>query len=269
MSEIQWYFPKTLEEASELLLRDGNFLHGGGTGLLRGSMNRVRGLIDLSNLSLSYFHVKKDIIEIGATCTFTETAENLLRADPQNALGSSLASAASTPLRNRITIGGSVASFPAWSDPMGPLIALDAEVSLTGAQKGNFKITRYATDTNLRKNTLITGVSFQRERWSSYYHRETVTHFDYPAFTVTILIEKEGNLLTDARVVIVGSVGKFKRLTGIEDDLRGKAVDTVQSDEIVAHLDVDFNGKKSFSPDYLKHLAAAQLERGLIHLIGS
>ena len=267
MKEIKWYFPKSLEEVPELLKKDGTIPHGGGTSILRGRLNKIKGLIDLTNLPLHFFRDNNGNIEIGAAQTFAEVSEAISSIDPGNILARALKLAAATPLRNRITLGGSIASFPAWSDLMGPLIALDAEVSLIGAKEGIFNIARYLANRELRNHTLITGVIFKIDRWASSYYRETRTHFDYPAFTITILLKKDKNIIKDIRIVIVGCIGKFKRLTGLEESLKGKAIGRLEIEGIGSNLEVEFTGKKGLSPGYIKYLAGVQIERGLVSVL--
>ncbi len=257
MKEIEWYFPRTLEEVIPLLKGDGIIPHGGGTGILRTRLNRIKGLIDLSHLPLHFFQHSHDTVKIGATQTFAEVIEQL---DQTYILTKALSLSASTPLRHRITIGGSVALFPAWSDLMGPLIALEAEVTLVGKLKGTFPIAQYVTDSKLRRGTLITGIEFRNDSWISYYHHEARTHFDYPAFTITILLKKTHNKIEDIRIGIVGCVGKFKRLSNLEDAFKGRGVDEV---EVPTGMDVAFTAKKFMSPEYLKHLAGVYVKKGL------
>ena len=87
MQEIRWYFPKTLEEVTGLLQEEGIIPHGGGTSILKGGMKRVKGLIDSRRLDLSYFRTAKGakgMIEIGATCTYSEVVERQFQDSESN-----------------------------------------------------------------------------------------------------------------------------------------------------------------------------------------
>jgi CO/xanthine dehydrogenase FAD-binding subunit len=268
MDEIQWHFPASIAEIEELLKIPKTIPHGGGTAIIRSGMGRIRGLIDLSHLGLDRFSNKDGSVRFGATMTFSGVAEHVEALDRGNILSRALSRAASTPLRNRITVGGSAAHFPAWSDLIGPLIALDASVSLVGAHRGTFRVLEYVTSPELRKHTLITDFTCTIDAWRSFYYRETRTSFDYPAFTVTILVREENGRIEDMRVVIVGCTGKFKRLFKIEDALRGKRCSSVPVEGIGRDLDIRFTAKKFMSTDYLRHLAGVVLERGLEEVLG-
>jgi CO/xanthine dehydrogenase FAD-binding subunit len=271
MREIEWYFPRSLAEVPPLLVKNGVIAHGGGTGILRMKILRqsgrgggggpeaagVRGLIDLGRLPIRHFERLGGRVEMGAGLTFAEVAERL---EPDHILARALGRSASTPLRNRITVGGSVALFPVWSDLMGPLIALEADVNLIGGKEGTFPIASYISDPGLRRGTLITGVSFRDQAWSSRYYRDTRTSFDYAAFTITILLKKGAGKLLDARIVVVGCTGKFRRLNLLEERLKGKPIGEGGP---ISFPELSFTGKKFMSPEYLARCARVELERGL------
>lgn len=269
MKEITWYIPSTLEEVPELLKKEGVFVHGGGTALLRSNLARVEGLIDLKTLPLNYCREREGVIEIGAGCTYSQIIEVLQKIDSHNILISALSGAASTPLKNRITLGGSIAFFPVWSDLIGPLLALEAEVTLIGSNKGSFPLVEYLKKREIRNRSLITGISFKKRELNSYYFRQSRTRFDYSAVSISILVKKSasGSLSTstieEAAIVIVGCRNKFTRLSSLEDSLKGCSPADVKLKDIAGSLEVEFAVKKNYSPEYLKHLAAVEMERGL------
>jgi len=273
LKEITWYFPNTPEEVPELLKKKGVFVHGGGTALLRSNLAGVEGLIDLKALPLNFCREREGVIEIGGGCAYSQITEVLQKIDSHNILIRALSSAASSPLRNRITLGGSIAFFPVWSDLMGPLLALEAEVTLIGGSKGRFPLVEYLRKREIRKRSLITGISFKKRKLNSYYFRQSRTHFDYSAFSISILVKKAASLpasaspststIEETTIVIVGSRNKFTRLSSLEDSLKNCSPADLQLKDIAGNLEVEFVAKKNYSPDYLKHLAAVELERGL------
>ena len=271
MREIAWYFPEKLEQVPELLKIEGVRPHGGGTFLLRGGMTKVKGLIELSHLPLQYVRRENDLIEVGAACTYADVYDYLQKIDPDHILVKALDASATTPLRNRITVGGSVATFPLWSDLMGPLLALEAEVSVLGdlpaGKQDRYPVRRYVKDRELRKQRLITGIRFAPYRaedgWSSYYHRETRTHFDYPAFSISILLKKAESKIEYLRIVFVGTLKRYTRLNELEESLKGRAAGEVKIEGLGGADELEFPGRKGFSASYIKHLAGVQLERGL------
>jgi CO/xanthine dehydrogenase FAD-binding subunit len=249
LKKITWYFPSTLEEVPELLKKEGLFIHGGGTALLRSNLARVEGLIDLKALTLNYCREREGVIEIGAGCTYSQITEVLQKIDSHNILIRALSSAASSPLRNRITLGGSMKKR------------------------------------EIRNRSLITGISFKKRELNSYYFRQSCTSFDYSAFSISMLVKKSASpagsgplsasasmasssspsasRIEEAAIVIVGSRNKFTRLSSLEDSLKGCSPADLQLKDIGSSLEVEFAAKKNYSPDYLKHLTAVELERAL------
>lgn len=263
MKELEWFFPEDLAQVPALLGLKGTVPHGGGTGILKSGIGRINGLIDLSRLPIGYFRAVNGKIEFGASQTYSELIKNIRRIDPGHILVKALGGSANTPMRNRITAGGSIALFPPWSDLMGPLIALGAEVSLIGKNNKNVNVAEYASNRDLVKGNLITGVSLELKSRLSYYYRESRTSVDYPAFTVTILLNKPDDVIEDPRVVISGCTGRFKRLDGLEEYLKGKSARELDVTGAVNLLNVSFPRKKNMKPEYLNHLAGVQIERGL------
>ena len=261
MNDIEWYFPESIEEAATLLAQGRVAAHGGGTSLLRGASKQAGGLIELSRLPLSYFEEEQGQFRFGAGRTYAEVVSNLTALDPAHILVQSLGRAASTPLRNRITLGVSVALFPVWSDLMGPLLALDAAVELTGTNRGTYPLERYQKDRGLRRNSLITSVRFERKHWRAWYHRETRTHFDYPAFTITILSDKEP--AGDLRILVTGNTGKYARLLMLEQAVGERGIEAVLRSDWTGYVELDFARKRLGNAAYIKHLALVGLERGL------
>jgi CO/xanthine dehydrogenase FAD-binding subunit len=267
MKELEWFYPENLEEVPALLGLKGALPHGGGTGILKSGISRINGLIDLARLPLKYFRDKSGKIEIGACQTYAEVVKNIRNIDPDHILVKALCGSANTPLRNRITLGGSIALYPPWSDLMGPLIALEADVSLIGKDNKNVNITDYVSNRDLVKGNLITGISFELKSRSSYYYRETRTKVDYPAFTVTVLINKTDDIVQDSRIVISGCTGRFKRLTEIEQYLNGKSAGEIDTSAALDKMNVGFPRKKNLDPEYLRYIAEVRVERGLESLI--
>jgi CO/xanthine dehydrogenase FAD-binding subunit len=264
VDEIQWYFPDNLDQVPEILSREGVVPHGGGTGILWGGMTRVRGLMDTSRLDLKYVRNQDGSIVLGSALSYTEAAEALAKAD--HLLARSLSSAATEPLRNRISLGGSISMFPYWSDLMGPLLALDAELSLVGTNSGTYPLSEYVQKRQLRQKSLITSIRWPDAPWRGAYYRHTRTLTDRPAFSITILVLRKSERIEEIRIVLVGCSGRYRRLTEIEQALEGVEVPAEPADFIdaaAAQLGIDFPARMGFSAEYLKTCASVELKRSL------
>jgi len=267
VEEIQWYYPESLDQLPELLAGEGVVPHGGGTGILRTGLKQIKGFVDTSRLGLKFLEKRKDAIVLGAGLSYSEAAEALAKENGQHILCRSLDRAATQPLRNRITLGGSIAMFPYWSDLVGPLLALEAELHLAGSKEGSWPVSDYAADRELRRGTLISSIRFQDIPWRSAYIRYTRTPTDRPAFSLSMLSRGTEKRLEEIRLVVVGCSGRYRRLTEIEQRLAGKST-TADPEELaataaqaVAGLDLEIPARMGFSGEYLSHCARVELGR--------
>jgi len=269
MKELNWYYPKTLADAAKLIRQKNVQAHGGGTGLLLRKLTATEGLIELSQLQLNSVTISDHSLEIGSTCSYADVVTKLKKADPDHILCKCLHHSANTPLRNRITIGGSIAMFPPWSDLMGTLIALDANVSLVGKTNGDFSITEYVKAKKLREDTLITAVKCKRGPWKSGHYREIRTKSDMPIFNHTVLLNVAKESIVCSRIIVVGTTSKYTRLDAVEDYLANRKIDTIDAAEIEARTKVTFSGNRFDDPEYTRIKAGIELGRLILQLVRS
>jgi CO/xanthine dehydrogenase FAD-binding subunit len=141
-------------------------------------------------------------------------------------------------------------------------VALDARLRLVGATDGTFSVSEYVGSPGLGKQTAIVEVEADLTRpWSTYCYGFSPVRFNYPLFTAVVLAEYDGDLVADCRVVLTGIRGRYTRLSEVEDRVRGRP----RSDVSVAggELETMFPNRQGFSGEYLAHLAAVQVTRGL------
>jgi CO/xanthine dehydrogenase FAD-binding subunit len=220
--------------------------------------------MDTSRLDLKFVRDQDGSIVLGAALSYAETAEALAKSG--HLLARSLSSAATTPLRNRISLGGSISMFPYWSDLMGPLLALEVELSLVGANSGTWPLIEYVQKRELRQNTLITSIHWPDAPWQGAYYRHTRTPTDRPAFSITVLALLESKRIEEIRIVLVGCSGRYRRLTEVEQTLKGVEVPAETAnfiDAAAAQLAIDFPARMGFSAEYLKACASVELKRAL------
>ncbi|MDI9370179.1 MAG: hypothetical protein GX181_06640 [Synergistaceae bacterium] len=268
MSTVQWFFPDTLEEALAYLGREGVAPHGGGTNLVKSGISSLKGVVDLSRLELDFMKIDKGVLEAGATLTFSGVADNLANLYPDCLLGKALGTSASTPLRNRITLGGSAALFPLWSDLIGPMSVLQGSVCVAGENEGKYAFDTWLANGALLQGSLITSLLFPDPvDWLSYFYREIRVGFDYPAFTVSILARKNGDRVDEVRIAVSGGLDRVRRLSELEEKLSGADLSELDRLDVRRMATVEFGKKPSGSPQYLSDMAALQVERGLKRIL--
>lgn len=269
MKNITWFYPENSKDAVERIKTQEALPHGGGTHLTGKRLHGNFKLLDLGKLDLCFVKKEDDRVRIGSMTDYHTVASEMNKLRPGHILFKSLGHAATTPLRNQITIGGSLYLAPNWSDLTGPLLALNAEVKLEGKASGIYPVKEYLENKALRKQSLITEISIPEIPWESWYYREARVKNDQPAFTISILIQKEKEWVKDLAIVITGHTGRFMRANSIEEYLRNKPLDQLKLEGIGNELEVKFATPHHGSSEYLQHTLAVQLERGLTELLKS
>jgi len=255
MAKFNWFYPTSTAEAVTLLQQKNHIPVGGGTELIHRSLQNVEGLICLKGLGLDHVSVKGGAVRIGCMATYADVLRGLGKADPEHILGISLRHASNTPCRNRITVGGSIAFIPRWSDLIGPLLALDAKVLLEGRNKGEYPIGEFLSGRKLREHSLITEVIFPHRDHRGAHYREVRTASDMPLFTVTVLLETDAALIRKARIIVAGTAGRVTRLKEAERYLEGKNTDAAGDPAVKELADLHFSGSRSKDAAYLREKA--------------
>ena len=262
MNTLQWYFPDSIEEAVALLRKEKTVPHAGGTSLVNRGLASVAGLVDVAKLPLKYLRIASGNLEIGANETYASVVEGLKNILPGNLLIPSLGQAASTPLRNRITLGGSASLFPLWSDLIGPMAVMNGHIRTEGRKGGLWDLFSWIKDRSLQKENLITSLFFpDAADWFSCYYRETRVGFDYPSFTVSVLARKRGNTIDTIRIAVAGGLDRVVRLLALEEALTGSDLSLLPSVDVVRMSSVPFGRKPAGSPEYLSRVASVQVKR--------
>jgi CO/xanthine dehydrogenase FAD-binding subunit len=217
----------------------------------------------LKNLGLDYVKKDKDTIEIGSMTTYTELVKKLETISPGHVLVKALKGAANTPCRNRITIGGSIAYVPKWSDLIGALLALDASLVLVGKQNGEFRVADYLEKKNLQEQTLICAIKIKNSAHRSFHYRDVKTTNDMPLFTITVLLKLDAEKISEAKAFIVGTKERITRLTDFEAYLQGKSRSDIDAHAIEKLVNVSIVGSRITDPEYMGYKAKIETARAI------
>jgi CO/xanthine dehydrogenase FAD-binding subunit len=263
MKNIQWYYPVSLAETSSLLEKKSNVLHGGGTHLSGRDLSGVEGIICLKKLGLDYVKKDNSMIEIAAMTSYAEVVKAMNAISPDHILVKALKNAANTPCRNRITVGGSIAYVPKWSDLIGALLALDATLVLIGKKSGEFSVADYLVTKELQEQTLISTVKVKDTPHRSYHYRDVKTVNDMPLFTVTVLLEFNGTSIKTAKAYIVGTKERITKLPDVENYLIGKRKDEINESTVQDLVNVSIVGSRITDPEYMSYKAKIETARAI------
>jgi len=185
-------------------------------------------------------------------------------------LGQATALIADQQVRNRGTIGGSLAHGDPASDL--PTVFLACEGSLTIAGSGG--ATREVAAADMFQDYLTTAVgegeivtevrvpSF--DGWGSSYMKFTRRAEDWAMVAVCAMVKKAGDgSVEDVRIALTNMGSTPLRASAAEDALRGKGVDAIAAAAEQAAEGTDPPGDLNATPDYKRHLARVLTRRAL------
>ena len=253
--DLQWYFPEKISEALKLIKKEGVILHAGGTRILKTEARNIKGFVDISRLPLNYIRKEDKNIIIGAGCTLTDVINYLKKNNSLAGLSMALSETASTPLRNRITIGGSLKDFPVWSSLYSPLIALNAKLELAGI-KEMCSVEDYVRKNIIKSKHIIKQVVIKNDpNVVCSVRRFNLVRFEYPIFNLAVAFRVKDKTVVDSRIVITGVKGRFHRFKLSEKAFKGNML----SDDVIAksieHFTPKFHSDYKYSPEYREHIA--------------
>ena len=171
MKNFNYHTAKDSKEASKLSSSSSAFLAGGMTTIpsMKLGLASYKDLIDIKNIKkLSGIKISSKSVIIGATTKHVEVANSkeLKKAIPSL---SSLAEGIGDPqVRNRGTIGGSVANNDPSADYPSACVALNATIHTNERKIEASKFFKGMFETALKKGELIEAIEFQIPEKSSY-----------------------------------------------------------------------------------------------------
>ena len=227
-------------------------------------------LIDIARIpGLSGIREKGGKIEIGAATVHHEVATSALLLDKCPALADTAATIGDPQVRNRGTMGGSLAHADPAADYPGMLVALDAEIHLKGAagwravKASDFFQALFTVD--LRPDEIIAGVQFTPQRAAAYAKlHQRASHFAIVG--VGASLDVSSGTITAARVGLTGASTHAMRLANVEAALAGKPLSdaTIASASAVAGDGIDdLNADIHASADYRRAMIKVFTARAL------
>jgi aerobic carbon-monoxide dehydrogenase medium subunit len=184
-------------------------------------------------------------------------------------VGQATALIADQQVRNRGTIGGSLAHGDPASDL--PTVLLACEGALTVTSQGG---TREVAAADMFQDYLTTAVgegeivtevrvpSF--DGWGSSYMKFTRRAEDWAMVAVCAMVKKAGDgSVEDVRIALTNMGSTPLRASAAEDALRGKGPDAIATAAEQAAEGTDPPGDLNATPDYKRHLARVLTRRAL------
>ncbi len=275
-AKFDYVAPSSLDEALKLLSESGGEakILAGGHSLL--PMMKLRlaqpaTLIDLRNVpGLAEIKVDQNGISIGAMVTHAQIAASpeVQRALPM--LSEAAHMVGDLQVRNRGTLGGSLAHADPAGDLPGVFLALDGEIVARGPNgERTIKASEFFVDiltTALEESEIVTQVRFPSlppKTGTSYQKFEhPASHYALTGVAAVVTMG-DGGVVQQIRVGVTGVGPKAYRAEGVEQALQGKGADGIAQAAEKAADGIDCNDDIHASAEYRAHLARVFTRRAL------
>jgi aerobic carbon-monoxide dehydrogenase medium subunit len=238
-AEFDYKRASSLDDAISLLQQsngEGKFLAGGHSliPLMKLRLSEPGVLIDIARIpQLQGIREKDGKVEIGAASTHTDIATSEIVRGLCPVVAEAAAEIGDPQVRNRGTIGGSLAHADPAADYPAVMVALDAEIHIKGpggwraVRAGDFFQGMFTVD--LAEDELIAGVQIAPARTAGYAKlHQRASH--YAIVGVAASLDMDGNTCRSARIGLTGASTHAQRLTQVEASLAGKELSQANID---------------------------------------
>ncbi len=276
-AEFDYEAPESLEEAARMLEENGDEakLLAGGHSLLPLMKLRLAApalLIDLRRIPGLHGVQREDSSwRIGAMVPHTE-----LEHTPEMGLVSRAAGKIADPqVRNRGTIGGSLAHGDPASDLPAVLLAAEGGVTAQGPSGQRTvaagELFRDYLDTALEQNEVLTEIRLPvLDGYGYAYEKFTRRSEDWAMVGVAALVKRSGDTCEDVRVAFTNMASVPIRAGAVEDALRGQPLEAerISAAAEQAAEGTDPPADLNASSEYKRHLARVLCARALREAAG-
>jgi len=258
MKTFNYHSAKDVKEALKLASSSSVFLAGGMTTIpsMKLGLASYKDIINIKGIKkLSGIKVSSKTVTIGATTTHAEVAKSkeVKKAIPSLA---ALAEGIGDPqVRNRGTIGGSIANNDPAADYPSACIALNATIHTNNRKINSEIFFRGMFETSLKKTEIIEAIEFVIPQKSSYQK------FPNPASRYAIVGVYVAKLKKEIRVAITGvesCVFRCKKLEGaLTNNFSASAIDNVNISS------KGFNSDIHASAEYRAHIIKVMTKKAV------
>ena len=275
---FDYHVAKSVDEAIALMQQygdDAKFLAGGHSLLptMKLRLAQPAHLIDLGRIQgLSYIREEDGAVAVGAMTTYVTIGNSDVVRQNFPILPEAISSIGDQQVRNRGTIGGSVAHSDPAADLPGVVLALKADILVQGANGiRTIKADDFFQDlfqTALEPGEVITEIRFARPaaRTGSAYEKlpNKASHYAVVGCAAVVTLDTDGTC-TSASVVITGASVKPTRASAVEAALVGKKLDaaTIAAATSNAADGMELVGDIHGSKEYRAQMAGVMAKRAV------
>lgn len=272
-SNFEYFRPSTLDEAVALLVRHGEdaVVLAGGHSLIPAMKLRLANpkvVVDIGRVAdLHYIREAGGRLRVGAMSTHGEIAASTLVRDRCPLLAETAAHIGDVQVRNKGTIGGSLAHADPAADWSAAVLALDAELEIAGPRgrralgAGAFFVD--LLQTAIGPDEILCEIRVPPTPSSVAYVKTEQKASGFALAGVAVVFPPGG---APVRVAVTGVAAKPYRATAVERALAGQRAPTPQTIAAAAEHaadGVDALGDIHASAEYRVHLAQVNARRAL------
>ena len=276
-NKFEYFSPKSLEEALALLSTyqdDAKLLAGGQSllSLMKLRLANPKYLIDVGRIAdLNTIRTDGDKLNIGALATYAQIKESDLLRNKCPLLPKTASVVGDAQVRNRGTLGGSLAHADPHGDMPAAILALAAELKAVGPKgarwinAGDFFITMFSTA--LASDEILTEIRvpvLDGER--SAYLKAARRPSDFAMVGIALRLKTGPDQTCDhVSVGVTGVTDKPYRGSGVEKALRGQKLDAKVIEDAAAQVTegVDVVEDVNASQSFRAHLARLYTARAI------
>ena len=251
---------------------NGKFLAGGHSlvPLMKLRLSEPALLIDIARLpELAGISEKDGTIAIGAATVHHNVATSKLLQEKCPIVSDAAGAIGDQQVRNRGTIGGSLAHADPSADFPAVMLALDAEIHLKSAKGPRVvKASDFFQDlftVNMQPDEIITAVAFAPVKAAAYEKLyQKASH--YAIVGVAAALDVKGGKIQSARIGLTGAGTHATRLTKVEQALAGQTASKEAVEKAAAGAGAelsDLNADIHASADYRKAMISVFTKRAL------
>jgi carbon-monoxide dehydrogenase medium subunit len=278
-AEFEYHRPTTVAEAVKLLRTvKGSRLLAGGHSLLPAMKLRLSSptaLIDISRIEeLSGIKSTRDGLKIGAMTTHAEIAASDVVKKHCRVLAETAAIIGDLQVRNRGTIGGSVAHADPGADYPTIMLLLNATFTAANGKEREIEAEKFFVDlftTSLKDGEILTAVTIPSmgADASAIYRKHRHPASAFAVVGVGVLVEVKKGKCADVRIAIGGATAAAVRATTAEKRLTGEALTEANiahaADAVGEALENTISDPYA-SGEFRAHLASVMTKRALSEL---
>ena len=282
-TQFDYVAPATLAEALAVLAEHGDDAKviAGGQSLLpilRMRLNAPELLVDLGKIpDLQGVTDDGDALRIGAMTTYHDLLAEPLVAEHAGLLVRAVGEVADPQIRHRGTIGGALVHADPAGDVGGPVLTLDAEFVIAGADGAERTVPASEFfvglfETAVQDDELLTAIRVPKHTgWGSAYEKFVRVSHQWAIVGVAACVRAEGGTIAEAKVGLTNMGQTPLRAPAVEQALVGRSASDATLQEVCAQVGEgtdppsDLNG----AADYRKHVAGVLTRRAVLTAAGA